>query len=106
MKTQQESYNGNAEETNKQESNTELIEKHEIPNTPFIAMRIEKDWYLMMGRFRINIEIYNSKEEAIESANDATWNRIIQVMGIMIEHYGKEKEIIGRLDELEKCIKK
>jgi hypothetical protein len=68
---------------NSQSGNTELVEQKEIENTPFMAVRMEDKWFLTLGKYRLT-EPLKTEEEVIESAKDATWERIMQVMKIMI----------------------
>lgn len=81
---------GNAESTNS--INSQLIERIEVENTPFTIIREEEKWFVTLGRYRISQDM-KSKEEAIEDAKRIDWDRVLQIMGITIEHYNnKSKE--------------
>lgn len=97
--TEQLHTDGIAKKTANMESNTELIEQCEIKGTPFTALRHDKHWYLTMGKYRLTEEM-NSKEEVIENAQDASWFRIIQIVGVVVEEFIKEKKIIEDIEEL------
>lgn len=81
---------GNAKETNKQNSNYELIERIEIEDTPFTAIRNDKEWFLTMGKYRLT-EPLQSLKEVKENAEKSDWFRVMQIIGIMIEEYETKK---------------
>lgn len=85
---EKELYTGNANQIHNNDS-SELTEKIEINETPFTAIRIENKWFLTMGKYRIT-EPLTSKEEVLQDANRSDWNRILQVIGVMIEEYNKK----------------
>lgn len=80
---------GNANETDSRELNTELYEQHAIEETPFTAVRMDEKWYLLMGKHRLNGVDLKSKEECIEDARNSSWNRVMQVIMILIEENKK-----------------
>lgn len=75
---------GNAKETDKQD----FFKREEVKDTPFtIIINDEKnEAFGCVGNYRVT-KIYASKDfKAIEKeVKKITWNRLIQVMGIMIE---------------------
>ena len=86
-----ESYNGLLGNEDKQDSNSNvLIERIEIPSTPFMAVRKEKDWYVMLGNYRLTPEL-ESFHDASKEALLITWNKIMNVMAIMVEELKNEK---------------
>lgn len=80
---------------------TELIEIKEIEDTPFTAVRHEKDWFLMMGKYRLT-EALTSEEECKEASKDASWWRIMSLMQVMITESEDVKKICDRLETMEK----
>lgn len=78
----------NAENTSKQNSNSELVEKIEIEDTPFTAIRIEDVWFLTMGKYRLS-EPMQTKKEVLEDAQRADWWRIMAIINIMIKENEK-----------------
>lgn len=79
---------GNAEKS--QQSNWELdsnqlIQKWEVPNSPFTIIKAEDKFFLAMGKYRLS-EPYETKEETEEDAKLMNWGRMMQVMQIMIEN--------------------
>lgn len=81
---------GNVNETDKQNSKSrELVEQIAIEDTPFTAVRLEDKWFLTLGKYRLT-EPMKTKYEVMESAKDASWGRIMQVIQIMIEQNKEE----------------
>lgn len=73
------------EQTNNSESgNTELIKRENIADSPFEVITTEKGSFGVMGKYRITP--YGEKEEIIEDLNKITWNRLIQVIQLILEH--------------------
>lgn len=79
----------------KDPTNTETVEKIEIENTPFTAVRIDDKWYIVMGKYRLTNEIA-TKEEALAAAIDESWWRIMSVIKAMIIEHEEQK---GKLKE-------
>lgn len=80
------------DKTTKPESNSEqLVERIPLENTPFTAIRTEKIWFLTMGKYRLTNQL-GSLEECKAEAEDMTWNRLVQVIQIMIEANEKAYE--------------
>lgn len=74
----------NAKKANKQKSNSnELIERENINNTPFTIITMEGYSFGVLGEYRIT-EKNNSKEEIRKELEEITWNRIVQVLMILI----------------------
>lgn len=111
----QESYNGKSDTLDSKKSNSNkiqeeeekenkiLIEKFEVEDTPFTIVRQDKDWYVLMGKYRMT-ESLSGKAETEEFAKRFDWQIIMQVIGVMIEEYQNINEIRERLEELEKDI--
>lgn len=95
---------GYVEEITKQELNSndeQLIETVEIEGTPFTAVRQGKEWFLVMGRYRLT-EALETKEQALEEGKNESWFRIMQVMRVMMEAYDKEKKDLQTIAEGQK----
>ncbi len=60
------------------------VERKEIENSPFTVIRIGEECFGSMGKYRIT-EIYESIEEVEKELEVITWNRIVQVIILMIE---------------------
>lgn len=87
---------GTVNETDKQNSTSnQLVEKIEIENTPFTAVRIDDKWFLTMGKYRLTPPLPN-KKEALAAGVDESWWRIMQVVNVMINEHEKEN---GKFDE-------
>jgi len=72
--------------------NDMLMEKTEVFNTPFVVISIKEkhEHFGTLGNYRIT-EVYSTKEEAIKGTEAITWNRIIQLMTLVIEIIKKQE---------------
>lgn len=70
----------------KQESNSELLKRTDIKDSPFtiISMVEKNEHFAVMGDYRVT-EVYHTLEMAKETVQKVTWNRIVQVIMIMNE---------------------
>lgn len=68
------------------------IEFEDVENTPFTIERNEDKYYVRLGMYQLT-DALESEAEALEDAKRVDWERMMQVMGIMIEQYGKGKEV-------------
>lgn len=76
---------GNVKETdNSNSKSNELIEMVKLEGTPFTAIRNDDKWYLTLGKYRLTEEL-KSLEEAKAESLDASWERIMQIIQIMID---------------------
>lgn len=84
--------------------NEQLIETVLIEGTPFTALRNRDDWYLCLGKYRLNNPAFESLEEVKKDATDASWFRIMQIMSIVVQEYIEDgeldKRIKGQIDKL------
>lgn len=88
----QEKLNGYVNEVDKEESTSgknELMEKVEVKDTPFTAIRMDDKWFLTMGKYRLT-EPRESLDAVMKDAEDASWWRILQVINIMIQENEKK----------------
>lgn len=77
----------NVGEVNNSNLNYELIKRKEIEGTPFTIVTIEeKENFITVGKYRLS-ETYKTTEEAEINAKTIDWNKIMQIIGIMIENY-------------------
>lgn len=72
----------------------ELYKQVPIKDTPFHAVKMEDNWFLTMGKYRLS-EKLPSLDACMKDAADASWIRIMQIMNIMIE----EHEVIRGIKE-------
>ncbi|AXH75056.1 MAG: hypothetical protein [Microviridae sp.] len=72
------------QQNNSESSSKELVEKIQIENTPFHAIRMDDKWFLVMGKYRLS-EPVQTLEEVKADAADASWFRIMQLIQIMLE---------------------
>lgn len=66
-----------------------IIEREQIENTPFWALRIENGWFLALGDNRLTPP-YKTKKECIEHLDKHKWQVIMQVALIMSKVKQKE----------------
>lgn len=70
--------------------NEELFKRFEIENTPFeVLFDSEKDQYCgVLGMHRLT-EFYEELETCKRVTKEISWNRILQVIGIIYENINK-----------------
>lgn len=84
---EQEKSQMNVNHTNNNESTSnELIENEKIEKTPFSAVRVDNQWFLTMGKYRLTEQL-QTKEQVLKDAERSDWDRVLQVIAIMIEEY-------------------
>lgn len=89
--------NGSAEGTDKQNLNSELVTYSEVKGTPFTIAKVVKEkhteYYILMGKYRVQEEgvSYIAEKEAIKEAKTITWEKIMQVISVMIIEQKKLK---------------
>ncbi len=83
-------------EADKQNSNfeeevtkEELLTREEIEGTPFNVIGTENGYFGCIGKYRIT-EVAESAEEIRKELAEMTWNRITQVILILIEMQTKK----------------
>lgn len=75
------------EKTDKQKSNSELIKRTEIKDTPFTMISLNKDKHFgVMGKYRIT-EDFKNEEECMNELEKISWNRIVQVMMLLCKEF-------------------
>jgi len=62
-----------------------LIEREEVQDTPFVIVKVEDMYFGTMGKYAVT-ESYYEKEKVKEELEKITWNRLVQVVGILIEN--------------------
>lgn len=89
------SYKNTDQELSKESNSNELVERIPITDTPFTAIRLDNKWFLTMGKYRIS-EPVDSFEQIQMEAENTTWDRIMQVILIVIN---EQKEADSRKSE-------
>lgn len=93
---------GLVKEKDKPKSNGEqLVEYIEVKDTPFTVARNDKDWYLLMGKYRLT-EALKTKEEAMGAVNTQRWIRIMQVINIMIDDAKDQTRLNNTIEKQQK----
>lgn len=80
----------------KNEEAEELIKRTEVENSPFEIIQVEDRVFGIMGKYRVT-EPYEDTEENLlkvkDELHEITWNRLIQVVAIMLENRNKIDEL-------------
>lgn len=88
--------NANTMDNKNLNSNKEMIKLNEVKNTPFsILEKLENEeyeYYVMLGKYRLS-ESFKSLEEAMEDAKRTDWERLMQVVGVMVEEFNNKSII-------------
>ncbi len=66
------------------EKQEELIKRTEIADSPFTVIETEGKVFGTMGQYRLT-EQFDSFEEAMEETRLFTWNRVVQVMMLLVD---------------------
>lgn len=66
------------------QENTELVKKIEMEDTPFTIVELEGRFFGTMGNYRLT-EQFDSFEECEEVMKEFSWNRVIQVMMLLVD---------------------
>lgn len=74
------------QETSKQDKLDYLIERVEIKNTPFKAVRYDNKWLLTMGKYRLSSIDLESYDEVIKYLDENKWKIIGNMILILQEN--------------------
>lgn len=77
--------------TDKQASSNELIKREDIENSPFEVITTSDGSFGAMGQYRIT-EVMETKEAVKEDLKEMSWNRVIQVMTIILDINNKNAQ--------------
>ncbi len=88
----------NVEEVNNENSGKELIERWQIPNSPFTVITVEGKNFGVMGEYRVTEEM-ESRGAVEDELKCISWNRIIQVMMILDQIRTKDKDFDKKVNE-------
>ncbi len=66
------------------EKNTEMVKREDVPNSPFVVVTVEEGSFGTLGKWRIT-EMKQSSAEVFDELNNISWNRIIQVMTLLMK---------------------
>lgn len=67
----------------------ELTDITQIEGTPFTAIRMDNKYFLALGRYRLT-NMLDTFEQAKEETENVSWDRIMQVIQVMIEENNKK----------------
>ncbi len=71
-------------ETDNKDFGNELIQREKVEDSPFMVVTVGEESFGIMGAYRIT-EGKKSKEEVIKELRKITWNRLMQVICIIME---------------------
>ena len=74
----------------KEEKNEELVKRHDMKDTPFTICENEEGFFGAVGLYRIT-EVLKTKKAVEEALKPITWNRLVQVVLILIESNNDQK---------------
>ena len=72
------------EETDKQNSISELVKRTEVKQTPFTIITTNEGSFVTLNKYRIS-EYMTTEEECEDWCLDMNWNKLITVMMILQE---------------------
>lgn len=91
--------------SNTQDKRESKYEKHDIEGTPFTVIEEPLDehrseYHVTLGKYRLNT--YGNLNDAKIDAEEITWDKIIQVTGILIQADAEmQKQKINNLEVVE-----
>lgn len=93
--------NNGDQNNNSASESKQLVQRINIKETPFEAVKFDQKWYLIMGKYRLT-EGLNAFEDVENEAFNTSWFRIMQIVQIMIDedrakHDAKTKEYADKL---------
>lgn len=74
----------------------ELFRVIEVENTPFSVIERthdstgEVEYHVVIGKYRLNKELFLFEDDAIEWAKEINWEKILQVIGIVTENWNEK----------------
>lgn len=77
-----------ADRTGNKKSNSEIIKRKDIKDTPFTVITVNKEHFGSMGNYRIT-EKYKTRDAVERELKKVTWNRVIQVI-MLLQEMNKE----------------
>lgn len=92
----------NADQEPNNDYSKQLVVQEPIPDTPFKAIKFGDDWYLTLGKYRLTNG--GTRDEVIEAAFDTSWERIMQIIQILIDENEALKS--AKYKEIEQQLKK
>lgn len=103
VETSQQNTQTSVDQQDKQNYNSNekaLVEVVDIEGSPFKAIKNEKEWHVVLGRYRLT-EALESFEKCKEDAQRTDWNRLIQVMTIVADNSQVTMEALREIQEMQ-----
>lgn len=74
----------------KTEKSEKLVERVEIENSPFVAVKVSNEtWILTLGKYKISNKSYKSLEECKQPVINKEWELLFTVIAIVSEETNK-----------------
>ena len=78
----------------------QLVEVHDVPGLPFKIIKNDKEWHVVLGRYRLTGAL-ETREEAEEDAKRVDWDRMLQVMTIVADNSHVTNEVLKEMNEMQ-----
>jgi len=76
-----------------------LTEVEAIEGSPFSIVKIDDEYFLALGKYRLS-ELSKDKKEVLDSVNDTSWERMLALMhAVAIEVVANDKRKGGNNDK-------
>lgn len=72
---------------------------HPVEGTPFTIVQQEEEFHLLMGKYRLNVNPFKTFEEALADTQNATWNRIVMIMQILIKENQEQIQLNATIEK-------
>ena len=95
---------GSANGTNKQNYSKERVENVQIKDTPFVARRLDENWTVTVGNYKIASGL-KTLEECEAVTKDTSWHTLTTVMQAIVEANmpeGQRNELYAKIQQYEK----
>lgn len=92
----------NQDKENLNSKGTELVKRVELKDTPFMMVSVQDEntnevrHFGTMGKWRVT-ELYDKQSKVQTELEKVTWNRLMQVIGIVLDEREEVKKITDKL---------
>lgn len=74
--------------------NEELVTRIDVEDSPFVIIGTDRGYFVSLGEFRLS-DTFKTEEEAWDDAVSMTWNRMIQVVMVLLDKREQLEQIIN-----------
>lgn len=68
---------------------SDISDAYHVENTPFQIHHVKGNYWVGVGQFRVSEETFTNFDDAYADTKQITWNRIVQVIGIITDTQNK-----------------